>query len=154
MGPGPVQQPVNSVTTGRLGGSLLVGSGSGVSVKLGVRVMVGGNGVGVYAPAVWVNMTMANSAAVVPTTSTGVGVACGAQAELIKMSARLVVIRRINFRFTLAPVWKLDWRIKFNRFFCFSVTSKFAFYSICSCQVKELSEIGDTIGLILWRLNV
>lgn len=44
---GPVQQPVNSVTRGRLGGSLLVGLGRGVSVKLGVGVMVGGKGVAV-----------------------------------------------------------------------------------------------------------
>ena len=49
MGPGPVQQPVNSITTGRLGGALLVGDAVGVSVKLGVSVTVGGGGVGEYA---------------------------------------------------------------------------------------------------------
>lgn len=39
--PGPVQQPANAVTTGRLSGSLLAGSAVGVSVGSGVNVAAG-----------------------------------------------------------------------------------------------------------------
>ena len=61
---------------------------AGVSVKAGVGVSVGGKGVGVTAPAVWVSMTDANCAAVVPIISAvGVAAACGAHdAEIVAMN--------------------------------------------------------------------
>ena len=46
LGPGPFQQPVNSVVPGLFGGSVGAGGAMGVSVKLGVGVTVGGGGVG------------------------------------------------------------------------------------------------------------
>ena len=46
VGPGPFQQPVNSVVAGLFGGLVGSGGGAGVSVKLGVGVSVGGGGVG------------------------------------------------------------------------------------------------------------
>ncbi|MDP1602011.1 MAG: hypothetical protein Q8M03_01975, partial [Legionella sp.] len=69
-----------------------VGVPSGVSVKAGVSVAVGGMGVDVLAPAVWVNMTIANSIAAVPIASTGTAVACGAHDASMKAAARVIIV--------------------------------------------------------------
>jgi len=83
------------MTAGGLGTGLSVGVPAGVSVKLGVGVKVGGGGVEELAPAVWVSITTASCAAVVPITSaTEVGVAFGVHDEQINAIASPVMIPR------------------------------------------------------------
>ena len=55
--------------------------GSTVGVSLGIVVAVAGGGVGEYAATVWVSISDAICAAIVPTTSTGGGVGSTAQAD-------------------------------------------------------------------------
>lgn len=57
-------------------------------MKLTVAEAAGGGEVGVCAPAVCVCITAAISTAIVPTTSTGAAVACGAHAARVTVTAQ------------------------------------------------------------------
>src|SRR5215211_7446223 len=108
-GPGPYQQPVNSVITGLLTGPLFVGSGVGVSVKLEVAVAVGGRAVDVGALAVWVDISETNCWARVPTISTGGGVDLGAHAENMRIEENAVVTRHSQRSFLVRCIHHLLW---------------------------------------------
>jgi len=72
----------------------------GVSVNTGVDVSVGsGDGVGEYAATVWVSIITASSTALVPTTSTAGGVACGAQA--VSKIIRIKILKRSFMKYLI-----------------------------------------------------